>query len=143
MLSPEIYADQDVAWLVFDALESLSTQGFEFIFNNGTTWDTVGLVSPMTTPGLNAIIALQTKILVTGSNPLASLSITGMSEHFDKTQIERDEANLAWMIIDYLTDQNPYQFVQNEYDVLANPGLQIRTLRSLLFPNYQKNPEWI
>lgn len=142
-LSPEIYSDQDVAWIVFDALELLSVKGFEFIFNAGTTWDTAGLVAPATTPGFNAIIALQTKILVNGANPLTSLSITGLSQTFDKKQIQADDAALDWLIIDYLTDLNPYQFVQNEYDVLANPGVQIRTLRSLLFPNYQKNPNWI
>jgi hypothetical protein len=142
-LSPEIYSDQDVAWLVFDALELLSVKGFEFVFNAGMTWDTAGLVSPPPTPGLNAIIALQVKILANGANPLNSLSITGISQTFDKKQIQADDAALEWLIIDYLTDLNPYQFVQNEYDVLANPGVQIRTLRSLLFPNYQKNPNWI
>lgn len=142
-LSPEIYSDQDVAWYIFDALEQLSIKGFNFIFTNGTTYDTVGLLNPDPTPGLNAIIALQTKILVNGANPLSSLKITGMSTTFDKDQVQIDDATLEWLIVDYLTDLNPYQFVQNEYDVLANPGVQIRTLRSLLFPNYQKNPNWI
>lgn len=142
-LDPQSYSDEDVAYILFDALEMLSVKGFEFIFNNGTTWDTIGLVSPMPTPELNAIITLQAKILVNNANPLSSLHITGLAQVFDKKQILQDESRLESLVVDYLTALNPYQFVQNEYDVLANPGIQIRTMRSLLFPNYQKNPNWI
>lgn len=137
------YSDVDVAYVVFDALEMLSAKGFDFIFNEGTTWDTIGLISPAPTSQLNAIIALQAKILVNNANPLTSSQISGLSLSFDKKQISADKAELEWLIVDYLTALNPYQFVQNEYDVLANPGVQVRTLRTLLFPNYQKNPNWI
>jgi hypothetical protein len=126
--------DQEVASYILDALDKLAAKGLLFRVVDGGTWDTIAITSPRIDPTLRSIIVLQTKIIGLRTNPFKSIAITGLRQEFEPTAIFNDELELDREISDFFISQNPGLFVQNEYDVLTNLAVQIRTLKSMFFP---------
>lgn len=131
-------SDDAVAALILDAIEEISAKGVPIHISNAARWQDLNIIAPADSPTIRTIITLQTKVLALNGNPLVSLDITGLKQVFNVAQASAEENKLDRMLSDYAMDQAPWLFSMTEYDVLGDPGIKIRTLRSLIFPSYPK-----
>ena len=128
--------DEAIVGIILDSLDTLQAEGINFVMDPmGTTPLTAGFITPALTPLLRSIIRLQAKVLALKSIPVSDLAITGMRVAINADQILQDQDDLQELINAYTMDIDPRAFVMNEYDVLGSPAIQLRTLKSVLFPS--------
>jgi hypothetical protein len=131
-------SDEAVAALILDAIEEIAGKGVPITLTSAPTWQDIDIINPAPNATMRSIIVLQTKVLALNGNPLVVLDITGLRQVFNVAQAAAEENRLDRMITDYAMEQFPGLYTMTEYDVLGDPGIKIRTLKSLIFPSYPK-----
>lgn len=137
---PDI-SNEQVTYVLRQAMRILSAKtGIKFTVT-GTTWDTWDITDPIVDDALIAIIVLQAKYLIHSSSLTIKTKVGPILVEYDPKTLDRELEILDDLIEAYAAENNltlPNGFTvvsMNEYDMVLNPDVVINTVEGAEFGN--------
>lgn len=131
--------DDAIVNLLRHSLRMLSARsGIKFTVT-GATWDTYSIDSPTVTDSLAAVITLQAKQIINGSNSTIKTKVGSISVEYNPVAWERDELFLEKLLEGYAAEAGislttGYAVIGfNEYDLTLNPWIDINTIDRAIY----------